>query len=54
MAKNESAGTLLAYATSQLGNNDLALQPAETQPNGVFCTLKGYDKRVIGPKSTRV
>jgi len=28
------------YRKDSAGNNVLALQPAETQPNGLFCTVK--------------
>ena len=29
----------------------MTLQPAETQPNGLFCTVKWANNNVIGPKS---
>jgi hypothetical protein len=37
------------YRKDPLGNNAFTLQPAETQPNGLFCTVNWANNNVIGP-----
>jgi hypothetical protein len=38
------------YRKHPAGNNVLPLQPAEMQPNGLFCMVNWAESCLIGPK----